>query len=272
MTNNITLNTLIHKLDYHYPHELAESWDQVGLHFGSRKAPVKRIMTALDIRPELVDEAIAKKIDTIIVHHPPIFHPIKRFDMDQSIYQAFANIIKNDINVYAIHTNLDAAWNGMNDWLAESLQLKHISDLKQQTSIADPQQPTIGRIGYLPKGMTHDEVIHYVKDTFQIDFLTVVEKRVQEEYNKVAIVGGAGGGMLSEIAQQEVDVYITGDITYHTAQTACDMNMMTLDAGHYIEHIFVKKMAELLKEWSQTENWQVHVVPAQTTTNAMFIQ
>lgn len=272
MTNTVRLNDLIHQLDQAYPQELAESWDQVGLHFGSKDSPVQRVMTALDIRPNLVEEAIEKNIDTIIVHHPPIFHPIKRFDMDQVLNQMFAKLIRHDINVFAIHTNLDVAWNGMNDWLAEKLQLSDIKDLNQHGPQYTEETPTIGRVGYLPSQMTRDEAIQYIKDTFQRDFLTVVEKSVKEEYNKVAIVGGAGGSMLSQIAENNVDIYITGDMTYHVAQSAYDIDMMTIDAGHYIEHIFVSKMATLLEQWSQDNLWGIDIIPGQATTNAMFIQ
>lgn len=272
MKETIQLATLIQHLQAHYPTDLAESWDQVGLHFGHPQATIKNIMTALDIRPELVDEAIQKNIDTIIVHHPPIFHPIRRFNLDDPQNQMYAKLIQHHINVYAMHTNFDAAWNGMNDWLAQALGLTEITDLQQHTPDSRGELPTIGRVGFLPQALNRDALIKLVKDTFVRDFITTVEKSIKEEYNKVAIVGGAGGSMLSQIAENNVDVFITGDVTYHTAQALYDMDILTIDAGHYIEHIFVDKMADLLRQWANQEGWDLNIIPSITTTNAMFIQ
>src|SRR5699024_11476219 len=69
----VQLNELTDNLNKLYPSELAEEWDQVGLHFGHKDAKVQKVMTTLDVRPEVVEEALKLGVDTIIVHHPILF-------------------------------------------------------------------------------------------------------------------------------------------------------------------------------------------------------
>jgi len=111
------------------PKHLAMEGDRIGLQIGTLNKPIHSIMVALDVLEEVVDEAIAKKVDLIIAHHPPIYHPLKAIRTDQSQGRIIEKCIKNDIAVYAAHTNLDIADGGVNDWLAEVLGLQNVEIL-----------------------------------------------------------------------------------------------------------------------------------------------
>src|SRR5699024_1692734 len=128
----VQLNELTDNLNKLYPSELAEEWDQVGLHFGHKDAKVQKVMTTLDVRPEVVEEALKLGVDTIIVHHPILFSPVKRFDNSTADLRMYTDLIKNDINVFVLHTNLDKALNGMNDWLANARSEEHTSELQSR--------------------------------------------------------------------------------------------------------------------------------------------
>ena len=69
---------IIDKLEQLAPIAYAESWDNVGLLVGSREREVKKIMVALDATDAVIEQAIAKKVDMIITHHPMIFSAMKR--------------------------------------------------------------------------------------------------------------------------------------------------------------------------------------------------
>ncbi|WP_288529157.1 Nif3-like dinuclear metal center hexameric protein [uncultured Secundilactobacillus sp.] len=105
------------------PQRLAMAGDPVGLQLGSLDAEVSKVLVTLDVRPEVVDEAIAVGADLIFAHHPAMFRPVKNMDLSVPQNAMYAKIIENHITVYAAHTNLDNADGGMNDWLAETLQL-----------------------------------------------------------------------------------------------------------------------------------------------------
>lgn len=123
------LSKIIKNFELFYPKHLAEEWDNVGLQIGDANKEVKKILTVLEITEDVIDEAIEKEVDLIICHHPLIFKPIKNLSYNNSHTNKIISLIKNDIAVYAAHTNVDTANNGMNDWLAAILDLDRIRPL-----------------------------------------------------------------------------------------------------------------------------------------------
>lgn len=132
----ITVGDFIHQFEQYAPVKFAVPGDPVGLHFGSRKQVIHRMMVTLDVRPEVVDEAIEKNIDFIFAHHPPIFKAPDKLDADDQQQAMYIKLIKNNIAVYAAHTNLDAAPGGMNDWLADLYQINDIEVLSPHTHVS----------------------------------------------------------------------------------------------------------------------------------------
>ncbi|WP_265443661.1 Nif3-like dinuclear metal center hexameric protein [Acetivibrio straminisolvens] len=112
------------------PKSLAEDYDNVGLLVGNRESLIERILVCLDVNSKTVDEAISKKADLIISHHPVIFKGIKRINEDDPKGSIIYRLIKNDIGVYSAHTNLDVAHEGVNNYLSSLLGLTDISNLK----------------------------------------------------------------------------------------------------------------------------------------------
>ena len=125
------LSQLMNKIELFYPKDLAEDWDNVGLLIGDERTEVTRILTTLEITEDVIEEAIERKAELIISHHPIIFKPIKDLNFKNPHNRLIRQLITNDIAVYCMHTNVDVASNGMNDWLANILELEN-------TSILDP--------------------------------------------------------------------------------------------------------------------------------------
>lgn len=114
--------------------QLAMEWDAVGLQVGAMDQKVSRIFITLDLTPETLEEAIEKKADLIITHHPFIFHPLKTLRTDDLKGKMIARLIQNEISLYAAHTNVDIATGGLNDWAATLMTLKPISILEETSS------------------------------------------------------------------------------------------------------------------------------------------
>ncbi len=112
------------------PQELAWEKDNIGLQVGSYEKPVQKILVALDVTTEVVDECISKNIDLLIVHHPLIYNPIKSINSNERIGQIIFKLIENQISVIAVHTNLDFTKYGVSYTLAQKLELKNIKILK----------------------------------------------------------------------------------------------------------------------------------------------
>ncbi|MFS0646920.1 Nif3-like dinuclear metal center hexameric protein [Siminovitchia sp. 179-K 8D1 HS] len=107
------------------PKKYAMEGDPAGLQIGTLNKPVSRVMVALDVLENVVDEAIEKAIELIIAHHPIVYRPLKKIAVDEPGGRIIEKLIKHDIAVYAAHTNLDVAEGGVNDLLAEALELKN---------------------------------------------------------------------------------------------------------------------------------------------------
>lgn len=115
---------IIEEFEKWSPKYLAMEGDPVGLHVGTLNKKVERVLVTLDVNEAVVDEAIEKGAELIIAHHPPIFRPLNHLQTDFPQGRLMEKMIKNDIAVYAAHTNLDVAKGGVNDLLAEALGLQ----------------------------------------------------------------------------------------------------------------------------------------------------
>lgn len=125
------LSKLMSILDYHVPFSTAESWDNVGLLIGDENQQVNGILTALDCTEEVVDQAIDKNINIIIAHHPLIFKGIKNI-VQTGYGKIIRKLIQNDINLIAMHTNLDVNPSGVNKMLADTLDLNNVNQINQR--------------------------------------------------------------------------------------------------------------------------------------------
>ena len=107
------------------PVGLQENYDNAGLIVGSGESECSGIIISLDVTEEVVKEAIAKKCNLIVGHHPIIFKGLKKINGKNYVERTVITAIKNDIAIYAIHTNLDNVLEGVNKKIAEKLQLQN---------------------------------------------------------------------------------------------------------------------------------------------------
>ena len=108
------IKDIISYLENLAPTAYQESYDNAGLIVGNPLAEVNGIICSLDVTEEVVLEAKAKKCNLIVAHHPIIFRGLKRLTGKDYIERTVISAIKNDIAIYAIHTNLDAVSHGVN--------------------------------------------------------------------------------------------------------------------------------------------------------------
>jgi dinuclear metal center YbgI/SA1388 family protein len=104
------------------------AWDRdnVGLQVGDRSRRVKRILVALDVTPEIVGEAIAKKAELIVSHHPLLFRPPSSITSSDAVGRMILAMTENKIALFSAHTNLDFAREGVSFSLARALGLENI--------------------------------------------------------------------------------------------------------------------------------------------------
>jgi dinuclear metal center YbgI/SA1388 family protein len=115
--------TVVQLMERLAPKHYAEPEDKIGLQVGSLRKEVSRVLVALDVTPEVVEEAGAVGAELIIAHHAVIYRPLAHLQTDTPAGALAADLLRRDIAVYVAHTNLDTAEGGMNDWMAEALGL-----------------------------------------------------------------------------------------------------------------------------------------------------
>ncbi|TLQ04914.1 Nif3-like dinuclear metal center hexameric protein [Pediococcus stilesii] len=253
---------LISRFELFAPKESAFAGDPIGLQIGNVQQTVHRVLVTLDVRPAVVEEAISKKCDFIFSHHPLIFRPIKSLDLSIPQNQMYADLVKHSIVVYSAHTNLDVANNGMNDWLAEAMNLKNVKAVYSKH-----YDTNIGRLGQLSERTSVTQFAQILKQTFDLQGLRVITPDRQKLIKKVAVVGGDGGKFYPEMIQSGADAFVTGDVYYHTGHDMLADGLSVFDVGHNVEKICIPMLSRMFNKWNDANQWGIEVVESTTDTN-----
>ncbi len=84
---------------------------------------------------------------------------------------------------------------------------------------------------------------------------------------KVAILGGDGGKFFNLAQQKGADVYVTGDVYYHTGHDMLAADLPVIDPGHHIESICIPRLASLFQKWATENNWPLQVIQSKINTD-----
>lgn len=117
----LALKDILSILNAIAPFEIAEDWDNCGLQVGNVNWGVKKIMIGLDVSMPLMTAAKDWNADLVITHHPLMIMPEKKIDFAQLPGQIIEMAAKHQINIVSVHTNLDKAHDGLNDYFASKI-------------------------------------------------------------------------------------------------------------------------------------------------------
>lgn len=208
------------------PLSLKEKWDNVGLQAGDRDSIVSGILLSLDLTSEVIKEAENYGCNLILCHHPLIMSPIYNIVAGEPISDMLLRLIRENINFFCAHTNLDKAVGGVNDCLAERLGLHDITELSPD------DEGALCRIGTLPSEMTLGDFALLVKENLRcpaVRFSGKKDKRIKT----VALCSGAGSEFYSEAAENGADVFVTGEVKHHVALYGEELGISFVEAGHF---------------------------------------
>jgi len=238
----MTVSEVINYLNTIAPSEFQESYDNAGLLVGNESDKVTGVLVSLDCIEAVVDEAIELGVNLVVSHHPIIFSGLKRISNRTYVERVVRKAIKNDINIFAIHTNLDNVFNnGVNTNIAKRLGLEEVEILQSREGVSHENQAVgSGIIGILPNPLDEKEFLSFVKtkmETSCIKHTQLLGKKVR----KVAICGGSGRFLLEESINQKADVFISSDFKYHEFFDA-DNKILIADIGHFESEQFTINM------------------------------
>ena len=238
----MTVSEVINYLHEIAPNEFQESYDNSGLIIGNENNEVKGILVSLDCVESILDEAIQLGVNLIVSHHPIIFSGLKKITDSNYVERVVRKAIKNDINIFAIHTNLDNVHkHGVNKNIANRLGLIKTEILFYKSElIHNNEHVGSGIIGYLEEAIKEEQFLAFVKakmETSLIKHTNLLERSIK----KVAICGGSGRFLLQEAINQGADIFITSDFKYHEFFDA-DNKIVIADIGHFESEQFTIKM------------------------------
>ena len=238
------------------PARFAEPWDNPGLQVGSYSQEITKIFLSLDPTERALRSASARSAQLLLTHHPLIFKPLSRLDINRFPGSVIIEAAKNEISVVAAHTNLDVSQDGINDILAELLDLQDVEVLKEMD---EWDGLGLGRIGNLPEPLKLSAVTGIIKKILGAEKLKVVGQG-DREVRRIAVVGGSGGNLLSLAFNKGADLLLTGDVSYHHALESETLGMALIDGGHFhTEKIPFRIFAEHLNEAVAAQGWEVTI-------------
>ncbi len=228
------LKNIIEKLESFAPLSLCEDWDNAGLMIGGNDREIKSAAVVLDVTQKAVDFAVFQGCDLIVSHHPFIMPKLTEINFDTKKGELMEKLIKNNVCVYSMHTNFDAAVSGVNDTLIELLDAENLS--KDETCVLKKAR--------LKEETTLEGFIEKVKKTLNISHVTYCGS-FTKKVSEIAVCGGAGGSLISECL--DCDALLTGEAKYHEYQQAAESGIAVVSGGHFeTENITLYKIRELL--------------------------
>ena len=204
------------------PRECAQDWDNVGFLVGRRDREVRKVLAAMDITEDVIDEAVRWGADLIVTHHPVIFHGQKSVTDRDVTGNRVLRLLEGGLSAICMHTNLDCAEGGVNDILAQTL------------GVQNPERFTnegVGRCGWLAGPMALPEFVRLVSRALGCNGVRYAD--AGKPVHRVAVGGGACGEFEDAAIYAGCDTFVTSDLSYHQFVDARAKGINLIDAGHF---------------------------------------
>ena len=125
----------------------------------------------------------------------------------------------------------------------------------------------MGRVGDLSQPKTVQQLALDCKRIFKIAGLRVIARDLSRPIQRVAVLGGSGGQFYPAALKAGADVYVTGDLSYHTGHDILAAGLTAIDPGHHIESICQPHLKEMFTKWNQENHWQIEVMSSDLSTD-----
>lgn len=259
---NVTVAQVVAAIESWAPHALQESWDNTGLCVGEERMPVRGVLLALDCTEEVIDQAISMNLNMVVTHHPLIFKPLRHLTGQTSVEKAVVRAVKNDIAVFAAHTNADKVSDGVSRIMADKLGL---CDCRILEGDADHEGCGLGLVGKLKTSMTTADFLHRIKEAFALRTFRYTRGNISH-IDTVALSGGSGGSLIASALESGAQLFVSADFSYHQFLDTAP-RMILVDIGHYESEIgILEHFRQLLME--KIPNFAAHIT--NINTNPIF--
>lgn len=226
------------------PCKMKMDFDNVGFLVGDGNREVKKVLISLDITDEVIEEAIVYGADLILAHHPLMFST-KNASTDDPIGRKLVRMICAGMSAICLHTNLDAVNGGVNDALMNVLAIPS-EGIIEPFGADDAGVPYgMGRYGTIGE-CDLATFLKHCKNALGCNGLRYISGG--RSVSRVAVCGGSGSSMLSDVAALGCDTFVTADVKHNGFLDAREMGINLIDAGHYsTENVVVPVLERMLK-------------------------
>lgn len=220
------------------------SYDNAGLIVGRPEDQVHKALLAVDVTEEVIDEAEREGCDLIITHHPIIFQPLRRFNSADQVQRCVERAIRRGIALYACHTNLDSAPEGMSWRLAQMLG---VGGLRVLQPVEADANVGFGVVGELSEAVDTLEFMRHIQQTLHVQAVRHSDI-ASPTVRRVAICTGAGASLIGDARRAEANIYVTADLKYNDFMTP-DNALTVADIGHFeSEYCAIQIIFDILSE------------------------
>lgn len=241
----ITVQNIYDFINARAPFDIQSPYDNAGLLVGDPAAEVTGIHFAMDVSQRVLDEAEAASANLIITHHPLMFSPVKQVVATSYESRLIMRMIRSGMSFIAAHTNLDQAPGGVNDTLAQRLQLKDITG------------EGYFRMGTLPQPMNAQQLAAHVGGCLNT---TVRIMGDGVNITRVGMCSGGGSDEWSTALAMGAQAFVTGEMKHHHALEAADSGLLCLECGHHAtEEPGIFALADALQIELNAVQCNVHV-------------
>lgn len=226
----------------------AAEWDNVGLLVEPHaEATVTRVLLTIDLTEPVLAEALEHGVELVVSYHPPIFSGLKRLTQHSVGERVVLQAIAAGISVFSPHTALDAAPEGVNDWLAEALGPGDVEPLEP---VPDAEGVGMGRGVVLHEPRELGALVGRIKQHLGLSRVRVagtLRHDGGELVERVAVCAGAGGSLLAPL--EGYDLYLTGEMRHHdvAAKVARGESVILCDHTN-TERGYLPRLADRLEE------------------------
>ena len=221
-----------------------ESYDNAGLIVGRPDDEVHRALLAVDVTDEVMAEAEREGCDMVITHHPIVFHALKRFNSADQVQRCVERAIRGGIALYACHTNLDSAPEGMSWRLAGMLGVGNLEVLQPAEAGGGVG---FGVVGDLPEAVDTVEFMRFVRRKLGVKVIRHSDVATPE-VRRVAVCTGAGASLIGDARRAGAGIYITADLKYNDFMTP-DKALTVADIGHFeSEYCVIELLFDILSK------------------------
>ncbi len=227
----MTVQSIFDFLNRKFPCDTACDFDNVGILVGDRNTAVSKALIVLDCTMSAVKDAVDNGCELIITHHPVIFNPLKNVLNGSIVYE----LIKNNISVISMHTNLDQGENGVTDNLCEIL-----NPISKETFV--------GYDGFIFRKcsistISSDDLADKLNEKLGGVIKYVPSKKMIEN---VLVCSGSGGNFIADAINNGYDALITADVKHNHFLDAQHNDIALYDAGHFnTEDIIIEPLKVL---------------------------